>query len=596
MISFLRQIKYEIKNILRSKFLLILGILFLAAAIVSPIISLISSRRPSNSYDDNIIVYEKSAVGRPIYPDYNQEPIIVDGVTIDENNPLYWNITSLYSEMDYMEKDKERFSSPEALDLALSLMDTELQYYLHFAKYITNYSDYRMDLSYRSMQSLYDKFIFENIDVQEDVLLEAVNQRLGFDSETFKNKYLDLTPEARLAALDKADEELNSLFDIVETNNFAKYVDLRIAQENNSISDMKDNIILYEQEIIKDPSQEEFYNSMIEEMNRSIALIEENTIPILKLRLEKNIVPGDDVWQNNALASLENYRNQLSYTQIISEEEFSQAPWLVQQYKTYRKYAAEMQKQIDEINNYIIIAEKSINADKPDMRFKQDGSRNRTFQFLNYSIFAALFAALLGGWIMASEFQQGTIRLLMIRPKTRTKILMAKFFSALIFCLGIYIAGSLINTITNGFCFGFLDYAFPNYTVSGEINFFAYYLPKMLACMVPIIFIFSIAFMLSVIAKNVAVSIAVPIASYIGSLILTTAFTYGNSARWLAYTPMPYMQLSTFFTQYGANRYVGMYGNTMTLNLSYGILLLLALSAVCTILSIFVFKKRDIVN
>jgi hypothetical protein len=77
----------------------------------------------------------------------------------------------------------------------------------------------------------------------------------------------------------------------------------------------------------------------------------------------------------------------------------------------------------------------------------------------------------------------------------------------------VYVTGSLANMrLTNGICFGFSDYAFPNYTLAGEIGFFVYYLPKMLACIVPIIFGYAIAFMLSVIIKNVAVSIAIPIA------------------------------------------------------------------------------------
>ena len=211
---------------------------------------------------------------------------------------------------------------------------------------------------------------------------------------------------------------------------------------------------------------------------------------------------------------------------------------MVQQYGSYNNYVTAIQEQIDQMNQAIIIAEKSINADKPDMKFVYDGSRNRTVRFLNYSVFIALFAVLLGGWIMASEFQQGTIRLLMIRPKTRTKILAAKFLSALIISMIIYIAGSFLNMVTNGICFGFSDYTFPNYTLAGEIGFLGYYLPKMLACAVPIIFAYAIAFMLSVVIKNVAVSVAIPIAGYIGSMIFMTAIAYrATAAKWLTYTP-----------------------------------------------------------
>ena len=47
---FLRQVKYEIKNIIRSKFILIIGILILAICIASPIISLIGQKSRTDMY------------------------------------------------------------------------------------------------------------------------------------------------------------------------------------------------------------------------------------------------------------------------------------------------------------------------------------------------------------------------------------------------------------------------------------------------------------------------------------------------------------------------------------------------------------------
>jgi ABC-2 type transport system permease protein len=89
----------------------------------------------------------------------------------------------------------------------------------------------------------------------------------------------------------------------------------------------------------------------------------------------------------------------------------------VQQYGSYQNYVNSMQSQIDELNKTILIAQNSLDADKPDMKYVPRGARNRTVSFLDYSVFVALLAVLLGGWLMASEFQQGTIRLLLIRPK-----------------------------------------------------------------------------------------------------------------------------------------------------------------------------------
>ncbi len=175
---------------------------------------------------------------------------------------------------------------------------------------------------------------------------------------------------------------------------------------------------------------------------------------------------------------------------------------------TYEEYVATTQRRVDALNLSIIVAQKSLDTDRPDMKYVPSGSRSQTVGFLSYSMVVALFGVLLGGWLIASEYQQGTIRLLMIRPKTRSKILLAKFTAAALVWLAVDLLTSLINLITNGILYGFGDFAFPNYTVraarsvSRLIFFRDCWLVSCRFC-----FSFAIAFMLSVIVKNMAVAI-----------------------------------------------------------------------------------------
>ena len=46
----------------------------------------------------------------------------------------------------------------------------------------------------------------------------------------FDEKFINITPEERLAALDEIDEQLNTLYKVVETNDFPLFIDLRIEQ------------------------------------------------------------------------------------------------------------------------------------------------------------------------------------------------------------------------------------------------------------------------------------------------------------------------------------------------------------------------------
>lgn len=590
----IRQIRNETKLLLRSKFLLILGILMLLSAVAAPIVILIVSK-----YTRNYVIYPEYYYEKTVYSYgydgyWDGDAITVDGVTIPPDSPYYWNIRSLLDEKSYADSGQISFGYPEAVDLLLELIDAQISYYVRFAQQIASYEDYRASLAWSGAEKIDRLFILSHMGAANpDALFEMAQYRLGLDSDSYKKQYADLSAQERMAAQDDAETYLAMLYEIVDNSDFALFIELSIRQQNDYVAGYEDQIEMYEQLIRDNPSQENSMNEMIEQLRREIALIQTNTIPMLEYRLEKNIVPGADIWQNNAIRDIENSRSQIAYTTAVSEEEFNQTTYLVMQYKTYVRYLSAIQSQIDELNNTIYVAQTSLDSDAPDMKYVDDGARIRTIQFLNYSIFIALFSVLVGGWIMASEFQQGTIRLLMIRPKTRTKILMAKFSAALLLCLALYAAGCLLNIAVNGACFGFSDLAYPNYTVSGEIGFLAYYLPRFLACTVTVVFAFSVAFMLSVLVRNAAVSIAVPVVCYIGCTILTSALSY-SGAYWLAYTPIPYMQIASFFIEYST--VWSLMQNGVQLSLWVGIPMLLVLAALCGGVSALVFAKRDIAN
>jgi ABC-2 type transport system permease protein len=322
---------------------------------------------------------------------------------------------------------------------------------------------------------------------------------------------------------------------------------------------------------------------------------------MLEYRLENNIIPRDGSWQDAAITSKEGSMSQLKSTTLLTEEEFNteENRYLKDQYGTYSKYKAAIQKQIDQWNTNIHIADQSMATGKPDMTLVPKGARSQTANFLYYSMFVALVGVVIGGWLVASEFQFGTIRLLIIRPKTRFKILMSKFAAGLAICLGIYIAGSLINAILNGILFGFSDFGNPNYSIGGQTAFIGYYLPKFFACMITILFGYSLAFMFSTVVKNIAVSISVPIVFFIGCYIglsLFNGYSYMPSGMpdWLAYTPLPYIQISSFFMQNSSVKML--INNGVPISLGYGLGLLSGISVLCTMISVWVFKKKDITN
>lgn len=606
-------------NILRSKFLLIIGILVLLSSIVIPAVTALSPAPAENGYPGPIM-YEKAMAisaydGKPMYPGgyYDgQEPITVDGVVIKPDNPMYWSLLNIQQQRQALQDGSMQFANTQSSVIALDVLDVQEDFYMHFAKNITDPSDYRMEYQWNAMTKLGDKILYENNDKDPAALLE-VSQMYGLywdTQENFNKKYINITSEEKIAGIDKADEFLTKVYDMLDNNNFAVYIDLSIQQQMDYVASNEDQIAIYEQNIIDNPEQEEAFSQQIIWLQNQNKQIMESVIPLLQYRLEKNIIPNTDAWQNSAISELQSAQSYLLGFMIISEEDFNKPDnqYLKNEYGTYYNYKSQMEAQKLQYENMELVAQNSLDAEKPDMKFVPDGSRSATVGFLYYSIIVALFAVLIGGWIMGSEFQLGTIRLLLIRPKTRTKIMMSKFAAALALCLGLYIAGCVLNIVANGICFGFSDFAFPNYNVAGGINFFAFYIPEMLASAVPIVFGFSVAFMLSMLVKNIAVSIAIPVICFVGCYLLMDSLTSHRIISWLAYTPIPYVQMYAFFMPSSTisymplTRYVEPSSITqllqrgMPLDVVYGIILLLALSAVCVLVSIFTFRKRDITN
>ncbi len=612
--SFLRQVKLEIVNILRSKFLLIIGILVLAASVAIPVITVLTPPPSNQAYPGGPIIYSSSAMAagyayKEAYP--SQESIIVDGVEITSDNPSYWALQNIQQQRQMIEEGSMTFNNSASSGLALQFMDIQEDFYMHFAVKITAYDDYRMEFQWNGMTSLSDKFLYEHSDQDPAALLE-VSQMLGtyYDTEeNLKKKYIDISSEKRLAAIDKADELLGRIYQMIDNDDFPLYIELSIQQQEEYIKNSEEQIAIFEQDIIEHPEQEESLSQQIEMLNNDIKRIRESAIPLLQYRLEKNIIPNTDTWQNSAINDLQQAQGFLLNFKIVSEEDFNKPDYqyLKEQYETYHRYQSQMNAQKLEYQNIELVAQNSLDADKPDMKYVSDGARTATVKFLDYSIIVALFAVLIGGWIMGSEFQLGTIRLLLIRPKTRTKILMSKFTAALVLSLGIYFVGSILNIVTNGICFGFSDFAFPNYSVAGGVGFFSVYIPELLACSLSVIFAYSVAFMLSMLVKNIAVSIAIPVICFIGCYLLMDTLTTTRVIEWIAYTPIPYVQLSAFFMPYSTsytqfNTYVEpsnamqLIQRGVPLSVTYGIIMLLVLSAICVIVSILTFRKRDITN
>ncbi len=70
------------------------------------------------------------------------------------------------------------------------------------------------------------------------------------------------------------------------------------------------------------------------------------------------------------------------------------------------------------------------------------------------TMLVSLFTIIVAASIVSSEFKWGTIKLLLIRPISRGKILWTKYVNVLIFSISMLIFSFLINLIIGAILFG----------------------------------------------------------------------------------------------------------------------------------------------
>lgn len=122
-----------------------------------------------------------------------------------------------------------------------------------------------------------------------------------------------------------------------------------------------------------------------------------------------------------------------------------------------------------------------------------------------------IFTVIIAGDSVASEFTWGTIKILLIRPASRTKILASKYISTLLFSLLMLLILFAVNVIASGLFFGFDDIGTPYLKVAdGQVQEVSMALHAIgiyaLAC-VDLVMYVSMAFMISSVFRSSSLGI-----------------------------------------------------------------------------------------
>lgn len=216
-------------------------------------------------------------------------------------------------------------------------------------------------------------------------------------------------------------------------------------------------------------------------------------------------------------------------------------------FDTFNKF--ESQEAITK-NEYYIDNNTYENSYLNNFSYSQN-SGNKTNMY-DYAYFAMelctliiiIFAMMLVCNLITGETESGTIKLLLVRPYRRSKILTAKLLATIFFVITFMLFSSVITLVGGYFLYGSATaqiLAIFNGTVAFEISPMGLMLLNILSLTLDVIFFVLLALMISVICRNYAGSISCSLVV----LIINFAFNFlFNSTFW--YTLLPGMNLHLF--------------------------------------------------
>lgn len=485
----------------------------------------------------------------------------------------------------------ENKSDKEKVQQLNSKIASEYEKFLSDNK--VSYSDWKKDITQKYETAMYDQLVLELVisGVNQKVIEKNVN---SVDTSKLQS-YEGMSKIQLESELAKAKNETEKYKTIIEKEDYLSYLSVKIAQENEYLKEQTLSVKELESQVEKNSSNKDL-KLQLDSMNDSIAMTKAS-IELDKFRFDNKIDFSDSNWKNRALISLRKSYEKLNIT-MLDEKEFAQQAGtqsIVMSYEEYQKQFKE--NKIREKEN-IDKVWYSLKNNAPQFNDIMDARKSVDSLYEVYMMIAVLMVIIIGGGIVSTEFSTGSIRLLMIRPVSRWKVLLSKFLALLIIGFGILVGSTLILIISSGFIYGFGTFGTPVLSVIGgkviETAYFSYMIKNLLISSASLVFIASLVFMISTVIKNTAVAVAISLVLYLGALPITMGLAQ-MKLNFVTQTILPYINqsmfnIAPFFKEILMTR------NGIGLNPMIGVTQLLIASAVMLAITFIVFIKRDIKN
>ncbi|WAA09816.1 ABC transporter permease subunit [Fervidibacillus albus] len=199
----------------------------------------------------------------------------------------------------------------------------------------------------------------------------------------------------------------------------------------------------------------------------------------------------------------------------------------------------------------------------------------------------SLFTIIIGAGIISNEYNWGTLKLLLIRPVSRTTVLFSKFTSVFVFGLITMIFLMIFSLLTGTIFFGF-EGINPKIVISTAEGFNAVpIISELLSSygysIVNLIMMTTLAFMISTIFRNSSLAIGVGIFLLMGGNIIVSILSRYDWVKYILFANIDLQQYKT--------------GNVLVegMTLGFSITILIVHFLAFLVVSWLVFTKRDVV-
>lgn len=417
-------------------------------------------------------------------------------------------------------------------------------------------SDIKMYIELKSEVEIYDMIQkYEKNSWQRDILQTQVSSYMNE-----KNTYL-YGENKDLEKVTEIEQKINKILEKLNQDDWKYFAQEELEQAQTTLSNLQD------QKANTQDKQE------LQSMEIAIKNAEVDK-EVAQYRLHKDIKYGND-YRNDALRKYQSaVKNVIEYESKTTDLKYGEK-------QEYNSYVEDK-----EVNKYIIENNVDIN-NQNDIRGILENF------FSEYGLFIIVMIVMIAGTIVSEEFNKGTIKLLLVKPYSRNKILLSKFITVLIMIVFSIVAILIMELLVGGIIFGYdslsipiLEYNFETQSLE-SINIFTYLGIEIMTQLPKLLLLATLAFACSTLFTNSALAITIPLLGYMSAdMINMLAIQY--KVQFMKF----FVSLSWDFQEY-------LYGNLpkmegMTLGFSVVICILYFIAML--IPTFIAFKKKNIKN